>query len=89
MSTEAADLFLDVRELEPCEPLERALQSSAELTAGQYLHMLHRREPHLLYPILSERGFLWRTVADSECRFHIYIWRHGDESAQQRAQRAG
>ena len=88
MVTPAPDRFLDVSDLEPCEPMERALQASADLSEGQYLHLLHRREPHLLYPILAERGFCWRTVADSETRFHVYIWRQGDQSAEQHAQNA-
>ena len=89
MDTRPVELFLDTRELEPCEPMEQALEASAGLTEGQYLHMLHRREPHLLYPILAERNFAWRTNVDSENRVHLYVWRSGDQSAEQRARQAG
>ncbi len=89
MEAKPNELFLDVRDLEPCEPLEQALSASDKLTPGQYLHMLHRREPHLLYPILAERSYAWRTVADSESSFHIYIWRCGDQSAEQLIKRVG
>lgn len=47
---------LDVSNLEPCEPLERTLAAVARLEAGDYLRILHRREPHLLYPLLEKEG---------------------------------
>ena len=89
MTDQAGERVLDVRGLEPCEPMERALEAIATLAEGEYLHLLHRREPHLLYPILAERGFAWRTVAESDSRFDVYIWRAGDRTAERRANRAG
>ncbi len=36
-----AEILLDVSDLEPPEPLTRALDTVEQLTAGQYLRMLH------------------------------------------------
>ena len=51
--------ILDVSMLEPCEPLERTLEQSRVLQPGDYLKVIHRREPHLLYPLLEKLGLNW------------------------------
>lgn len=71
--------------LEPCEPLERTLQSIDELASGDYLHVLHRREPHLLYPLLEKAGFDWRCIEKPDNQYAIYIWRAGDSKAADEA----
>lgn len=45
---------LDVSELEPCEPLERTIEAIKRLKRGDVLRIVHRREPHLLYPLLEK-----------------------------------
>lgn len=63
---------LDVRDLEPPEPLRLAL---AALDQGSLpLTLVHHREPALLYPRLTERGLTWTvsTVGD-----HIEVLIHG------------
>jgi uncharacterized protein (DUF2249 family) len=67
--------LLDVRELEPPEPLERVLELLDTLAVGDRLRMLHRRDPHLLYPILAREGFAHRTAATAEGDYEILIWR--------------
>jgi uncharacterized protein (DUF2249 family) len=67
--------LLDVRELEPPEPLERVLELLDTLAAGDSLRMLHRRQPNLLYPILEREGFAHRTTTTAEGDFEILIWR--------------
>ena len=74
--------LLDVTELEPPEPLERALQAVAALRAGCFVKMLHRREPLLLYPMLEERGFAWIARPGRDVPFEILIWRAGDADAE-------
>lgn len=76
---------LDVSNLEPCEPLERTLATVARLEAGDYLRILHRREPHLLYPLLEKGGFSWLTRTGEKTLFEILIWRRGDKSAESAA----
>jgi len=79
-----AECFLDVSDLEPPEPLVRALTEIDTLKEGQYLHMRHRREPCLLYPNLEQRGFTHLTrVSGSD--FDVFIWRKDDSAAEQAA----
>jgi len=78
---------LDVRDLEPPEPLERAVAALPGLGPGDYLHMLHRREPLLLYELLEGWGYRYLACRGPEAPWEIYIWREGDEAAE-RAVRA-
>ncbi|HJX11124.1 MAG TPA: DUF2249 domain-containing protein, partial [Candidatus Binatia bacterium] len=52
---------LDVSDLPPPEPLEQVTAALGNLAPGDYLRILHRREPLLLYPWLEEHGFVWST----------------------------
>ncbi len=83
MTTPSVEQLLDVRELEPCEPLERALEECDRLGPGQYLRMLHRREPFLLYPILEQRGFGWHTTCADDESYDIFVWHRDDKVAEQ------
>ena len=53
----AAPAVVDVRGLEPPEPMVRVLTALERLVPGQRIEILHDRRPTLLYPILDERGF--------------------------------
>lgn len=75
------ELILNVSDLEPPEPLERALDAIETLTAGQYLRMLHNREPFPLYTILEDTGFRYRVREGQETIFEIFIWRRDDDVA--------
>ncbi len=44
------EITLDVRDLEPPEPYERATEVLLKLEPGQYVRMISRRRPRLLYP---------------------------------------
>ena len=50
-------LILDVRDLEPPEPMERTLAALESLPAGGTLVQLNARVPRFLLPRLEERGF--------------------------------
>ena len=65
---------LDVRDLEPPEPLQQALAALATLKPGERLRMLHHREPFPLYAILRERGYTHRTTQLSDDCYEILIW---------------
>ena len=54
-------LVVDVRGLEPPEPMVRVLERLDMLRPGQQLVVLHERRPMLLYPQLDERGFAHET----------------------------
>ena len=72
---------IDVSQLEPCEPMERVLEAISTLQTGEYLHVLHRMEPHALYDILTRDGFAWLTKAGQVVPVEIYIWRSTDSEA--------
>ena len=53
------DHVLDVSDLPPPEPLERALDALDTLAAGDRLLLRLRREPFPLYEFLRGMGFRW------------------------------
>jgi len=52
---------LDVRGLEPPEPMVRILDEVERLGPGALLEVRHERRPTFLYPQLDERGFAHET----------------------------
>lgn len=82
MPESARELRIDVSDLEPPEPLEQVLLALDELGDGEFLHMLHRREPLLLYPELRRRGFSYLTSFDRDHECEVFIWRDGDAVAE-------
>jgi hypothetical protein len=54
--------LIDGRDLEPPEPLERAMAELATLPPGEELVMLLRCEPLPLYSILERNGFGYRST---------------------------
>jgi uncharacterized protein (DUF2249 family) len=52
---------LDVRGLEPPQPMLRVLQEIDRLGPGAELEVRHDRRPMFLYPQLDERGFVHET----------------------------
>lgn len=77
---------LDVRGLEPPEPMERVLDALDTLPDGTVLCMLIEREPRPLYRILERNGYAYRTAALPDFLYEVRIWRlvaadHGPASA--------
>ncbi|VAX06085.1 hypothetical protein MNBD_GAMMA26-909 [hydrothermal vent metagenome] len=72
---------LDVSELEPPEPMERILEIIETLKDGDYLYVIHRREPHMIYPMLENMGIAWMTRAGGPKGYEVFIWRREDETA--------
>jgi uncharacterized protein (DUF2249 family) len=77
-------ITLDVSQLEPCEPMERILAALPTLQLGEYLHVLHRMEPHPLYPILTQQGYSWIIKVNKQL-IDICIWHNDDLIAKTRA----
>lgn len=75
------EITLNVSDLEPPEPLERVLDATEKLQAGQYVRMLHNREPYPLYTILEDTGFRYLVREGQETIFEIFIWRRNDDVA--------
>jgi uncharacterized protein (DUF2249 family) len=67
---------LDVRDLEPPEPLGRILDALDRMGAADWLRVRHRREPFPLYNLLRNQDFLWRGRWRGD-EFELLIWRAG------------
>jgi len=72
-------VVLDVRGLEPPEPMVRVLKALDRLAPGQRLEVRHGRRPTLLYPQLEDRGFVHETDEPKSGLVRIVI-RHGNET---------
>lgn len=58
-------IVLDVRGLEPPEPMERTLAALEELADGATLVQINERIPRFLFPRLEERGFSYEVRQDA------------------------
>ncbi len=75
------EVLLDVSELEPPEPLVLALEAAEQLGPGQYLRMLHRRDPCLLYGNLEDNHFRYFQREGLTTLVELFIWREKDRDA--------
>ncbi len=80
------EIILDTCLLEPPEPFIQAMDALQQMQSGQFLHMLHRRKPRLLYPELPSRGLTSHTYQATPELFHILIWSQKDDVATTRCQ---
>jgi uncharacterized protein (DUF2249 family) len=72
---EGRTLAIDVRGLEPPQPMVRILEAVEGLSAGDRLEILHERRPIFLYPQLEDRGFLHETSEPAPGLVRIVIRR--------------
>lgn len=75
------EVLLDVSNLEPPEPLVLTLEAAAQLKSGQYLRMLHRREPCLLYGNLDDSHFSYFRREGTVSAVEVFIWAEDDDTA--------
>ena len=75
------EILLDVSDLEPPEPLEQTLEAADQLQPGQYLRMLHRRDPCMLYGNLENNHFKYFQREGSTTAVELFIWREDDVEA--------
>ncbi|MFP4623313.1 MAG: DUF2249 domain-containing protein [Gemmatimonadota bacterium] len=77
----AADgvVVLDVRGLEPPEPMVRTLAALDTLPRDHTLVQINVREPKFLLPQLAERGFEYEVREQAEDLVRVFIRRAGDE----------
>lgn len=68
---------LDVRGLEPPEPLAMVLDALDLLAPGAHLCVLLEREPFPLYRILSNNGYEYCTSTLPDFQYEVTIWRSG------------
>jgi uncharacterized protein (DUF2249 family) len=69
------EIVLDVRGLEPPEPMQRTLEAAEQLGADTVLVHVNVRVPHFLLPILRERGFDYEIYQANPERVVVRIWR--------------
>jgi TusA-related sulfurtransferase len=69
------DITLDVRGMEPPEPLEKVLQTIEGFAVGDRLKLVIDCRPQPLFRILERSGFAYREEAGAESRYEITIWR--------------
>jgi uncharacterized protein (DUF2249 family) len=67
----AATVRLDVRGLEPPEPMVRTLAALEALPPGHTLVQLNLRVPQFLLPVLAERGYTWEV--DESASDHVEV----------------
>ena len=67
-------IMLDVRGLEPPEPMERVLGALDMLKSGEQLLMIIDRQPRPLYRVLNNNGYAYRETSRPEGIFEILIW---------------
>ena len=72
---EQATVLLDVRGLEPPEPLVRTLAALESLPEGHQLVQINVRVPRFLLPMLSERGFACEVDDSVVDQVRVRIWR--------------
>jgi uncharacterized protein (DUF2249 family) len=70
-------VWLDVRGLEPPEPLVRTLAALESVPEGHQLMQINVRIPQLLLPMLAERGFACEVDDSRANEVHVRIWRAG------------
>jgi uncharacterized protein (DUF2249 family) len=70
----ARDLTLDVRGMEPPEPLERVLETIGDFVPGDRLKLIIDCEPLPLYRILDRNGYGHRTEPGTVSQREIMIW---------------
>ncbi|HSE94097.1 MAG TPA: DUF2249 domain-containing protein [Methylomirabilota bacterium] len=68
-------VVLDVRGLEPPQPMVRVLERLDAMSAGDELLVVHDRKPLFLYPQLDDRGFTHDTREMAPGRVEILIRR--------------
>lgn len=68
-------VVLDVRGLEPPEPMVRTLEALEALPPGGTLVQLNVRVPHFLLPQLEARGFAWEVFEQEEDLVRVVVRR--------------
>lgn len=66
-------VVLDVRDLEPPEPMMRTLAALEQLPAGGTLVQLNVRVPQFLLPLLEERGFVYEVREQEPGLVRVFI----------------
>jgi len=66
-------VILDVRDLEPPEPLMRTMAALEQLPAGATLLQINVRAPQFLLPLLEERGYTYHVREQEPGLVRVFI----------------
>ena len=69
------EIVLDVRGMEPPEPLERVLEAVDGFAAGDRLKLIIDCHPVPLFRVLERNGFAFREEPGVASLYEITIWR--------------
>lgn len=75
MSHPKSQHVIDGRFLEPPEPFVQTMEALDTLADGEKLLLLLFREPHPLYRVLKQNGYLYQTEMVADGTFEVLIWR--------------
>ena len=65
---------LDVRDMQPPEPIERVLETIGDFKAGDTLRLVIDCEPKPLFRILQANNYAWRMEPGTQSLYEITIW---------------
>ncbi|MBX6365098.1 MAG: DUF2249 domain-containing protein [Gemmatimonadetes bacterium] len=71
-------VVLDVRGLEPPEPMQRTLEALEALPPGKTLVQINVREPRFLLPLLAERGWTYEVRRQGDELVRTFIRRRAE-----------
>jgi TusA-related sulfurtransferase len=69
------ELVLDVRGMEPPEPIVRVLEAIDDFVPGDRLKLIIDCHPVPLFRILDQNGFAHQAAPGAESVYEIAIWR--------------
>ncbi|MHB1680102.1 MAG: DUF2249 domain-containing protein [bacterium] len=70
------EIEIDVRELEPPQPLLKIFEIIENMDGDSALSIIHERKPIHLYPRLKDAGFKFLTKEIKEDLYHIKVWKN-------------
>ncbi|MBL8367326.1 MAG: DUF2249 domain-containing protein [Candidatus Accumulibacter sp.] len=73
MTRTKTPIVLDVRDLEPPEPMVRTMEALDTLAASEELLVLLPREPYPLYRALELNGFTWKSERQADGTVQVLI----------------
>jgi uncharacterized protein (DUF2249 family) len=65
---------LDVRGMQPPEPIERVLETIGDFRPGDTLKLVIDCEPKPLFRILQANNYAWRVEPGTQSLYEISIW---------------
>gem|GEM_PF-2842645 len=73
-------ITLDVSDLPAPEPFDAILMALTVMKKDQYLRVVHRKQPLLLYKPLQQLGFNFHVQKGDTQDFEIFIWAESQDT---------